>query len=158
MDKLHAKYIKIVTTGGDLDAATEIKLAQDTVTIKHTGAVVEHKHSQNPNPDERTEWGTEWEIRGVFSLATQSELVTLLGGSENANVYTKTQGIRTLSNYDVRIAVYRASDGLLVLKDVTKVNFMPEVEESYEAGSRFYLPFMMKSTDTSDYTSDNSAV
>jgi len=135
-----------------------MKLALDAVSIKGTGSIVEHITSENPNPVDRVEIGTEFEVRGVLGAASQSELVTVMGGSVASNVYSKIQGIRTLPKFDMRIAVHRASDGKLVLKDITDLNFMPELEESFEQKKRFYLPFIAKSTDTSDYTSDNSAV
>jgi len=158
MDKLHAKYIKFVNTGGDLGAASELKLAKDAVVLKQTGVVHEHVTSDNPNPEDVTEIGTNYEIRGVLAAASQAHMVEILGGAENSSVYTKSQAIRTLPKKDIRLAVYRKTDGLLVLKDLTNMTFVPEVEESYESGKQFYLPFVAKSTATTDYTSDNSAV
>lgn len=158
MNKLHAKYIKFVTAGGNLATATEMKLAKDVLGIDGTGEIIEHITSQNPNPEDRTEIGSMFEVRGVLALASQDEFVNVFGGTHNSNVYTKTQGIRVLPDYDVRVAVYRKSDGQLILKDLTNMNFIPELKEAYEQGKQYYLPFTLKSTSDTAYTSDNSAV
>jgi hypothetical protein len=149
--------MKYVATTGDLDAATQLKVAKETISVVHNGAVVERHHSQNPAPSARFHWGTEWEVKATLEFGDQDDMAVIMGGSNVSEVFTITQTVRQLPNYDVRFAIIRPSDGLLVLKDVTKVNFIPTLEESYQNGELFYLPIMIKSLDTSDYTSDNSA-
>lgn len=158
MNKLHASYIKFVAANGDLGAATELKLAKDAIGLDVTGEMIEHITSQNPNPEDRTEIGSLFEIRGVLALADQDTFVQIFGGAHNSSIYTKTQGIRVLPHYDIRVAVYRKPDALLILKDFTDMDFLPELKEAYEQSKQFYLPFTLKSTATSIYTSDNSAV
>jgi hypothetical protein len=157
MRTLHARYIKIVAAGGDLDAASEISLAKDVVVLKSSPNIVEHVCSDNPNPVERQEIGTGFEIRGVLAAATLDDLVFLVGGSHITNVYTKIQGIRTLPKYDIRLGIYRPADGLIILEDLTDMHFVGEIEQAFEQGNNTYIPFTAKATATSDLTIDNSA-
>lgn len=156
MRTLHAKYIKIVAAGGDLGAASELTLTKDAATVKGSPSIVEHICSDNPNPVSREEIGTLFEAKGILS-ATLDELVFLMGGSHVTSVYTKTQGVRTLPKYDIRFGVYRPADGLIILEDFTDMQFVGEIEKAFEQGKNTYLPFTAMSTNTSDYTIDNSA-
>ena len=157
MDVLHAKYFKFVAAGGDLDAASERKLAMNALSVKYTEKIVENKSSQAVNPEDRHSIGIIPEGRGVLQAGTQDDLVAVHGGSHTGNVWTKGQSIRTLKKYDVRFAYYRASDGLLVIEDWTDMNFIPETELSYEQEKMTYLPFALMATATTDVTRDNSA-
>jgi len=156
MGRLHASYFKVVTAGGDLDAATERELAKNVVTLTGEGKMVEHIVSDNPNPVERYEIGTGFNLKGVIVYDDDQDAVDLLGGSITSSVYTKTHGIRTLPKKDIRVGVYR-KDGEIVTYDLTDMNFMPKVEAAFEQDKRTYLPFELMSTSTSDLTIDNSA-
>lgn len=156
MDRLHASYIKVVAAGGDLDAATAIDLANEKVSITLTPEIVEHIITNSPLPKERYEIGTNIGCKAVMASADLSEIVTLLGGTVTSNVYTKTQGVRTLPKYDIRIGVYRPSDGVVVPHDMTDMHFIAAVEMGFEQKKKSYLPFEAAATDTSDFTIDNS--
>lgn len=157
MDILHAKYIKIVAAGGNLGAATERSLTKEKIAVSDKGVLAEHTLSTNPNPVARHEIGTEFSVKGVLGQADEELLPTLLGGTTTSNVWTKVQGIRTLTMYDIEIGVYRATDGLIVKHTLTDMNFMPEAEFGHEQTKRTYLPFTLMSTATSDHSIDNSA-
>lgn len=154
--ELHAAYIKIVATGGDLDSADEYKLNNEVATHVMTPVIAERNYSSNPNPNARVEVGHTHQINAVLGLPTYDHYVQLIGGTHNASVFTKTQSKRVLPKYDIRIATYR-DDGQLVLKDWTNMQFTGAIEESWEQGESFFLPFEAMSTDESDYTADNSA-
>lgn len=157
MNSLHGKYMKIVAAGGDLDGASELDLAKGAVSIKLNGVLVLQEGSENPNPTERREIGTTIEVKGVLEFATRTEAHQIIGGTNSASVHTKTQSIRTLPKYDIRIATHRADDTLLDLHDCTNMNLIPDLEKSFEQGSQFYLPVMGMSTKTSTYSDDYSA-
>ena len=156
MDRLHAKYIKIVDAGGDLDAAAEMELASDQVVLTVTPEIVEHVISKSPLPKERYEIGTNLAVKGVLAAASLTEIQTLLGGNITSNVWTKTQGVRTLPKYDIRIGVYRPSDGEIVEHTLTDMQFIAAGEMAFEQKKKSYLPFEAAGTDTSDITIDNS--
>jgi hypothetical protein len=156
MDRLQAAYIKIVTAGGDLNAAPELDLATDKVSIIVTPEVVEHIITRSPLPKERYEIGTNLAVKGVLASASLQEIQYLLGGSVVSEVYTKTQGVRTLPKYDIRVGVYRPSDGVVVPHDLTDMHFVAAVEMGFEQKKKSYLPFEAKGSDTSDFTIDNS--
>jgi len=157
MRTLHAKYIKIVAAGGDLSTAPEKKLAKNAVVIKAEPSLVEHITADNPNPQERYEIGTGFELKGVLGDSDLDDLVFILGGTHTTNVYTKTQGVRTLPKYDIEVGVYRPSDAKIIKYTLTDMEFTAAVEESFEQGNVKYLPFTAQSVATSDLTIDNSA-
>ena len=157
MNLLHIRAMKIVTAGGDLGGASELLLEKNAVGIKATGEIIEHIISDNPNPKDRTEIGTLLEVKGVFAEATLDDLVKILGGTHTANVFTKTQGVRVLSHFDVRFISVRKSDQADVLIDLTYMDFIPEWDSQYEQKKQTYLNFTLKSTRTSEYSIDNSA-
>lgn len=156
MARLHAKYFKIVAANGDLDAASEISLANNAVNVMAEGVMVEHTITTNPSPVERYEIGTRFSVKGTLAYDDDTYLTSILGGSLTSSVYTKQQGIRTLADKDIRIGIYR-HDGAIVLHDFTDVNFVPKFELAYEQGKRTYLPFEAVGTNTSEMTIDNSA-
>lgn len=157
MQQLHCKYIKIVTANGDLDAAAETKLTKDVVSVKGEQVIVEHILSTNPNPNARYEIGSKFEIKGILADPALTDYVTLFGGSQVNNVYTKTQGIRTLGKYDIRLGVYR-NDAAIIERTYTDMQFNVAQEQGFEQGKVTYLPFTAVSTETTDETIDNSAV
>ncbi len=157
MDSMHAIYFKQVAAGGDLDAASEMALAKEAATLKADEIIVEKFNSEHTAPTDRVGIGTNFEMKVVLLSATQANMVSFFAGSETSSVYTKDQEVRTLAKHDVRLGVYRASDGLTILKDLTDVNIIPAWEESFEQGKFFYLPLTIQSTSTSTYSSDNSA-
>jgi hypothetical protein len=155
--KLHAAYVKIVAAGGDLDAATQLKIAENAVNHKCAGRVIAKTAHDNPNPIERYESGAVHELKFVLLEFNHARLLEIIGGSEVSGVYTKTQSIRILLKYDIRVAVYRETDALLIFEDWTDMNIMPEVQEDLQTDKMTLLPVTAMSTSTSDWTSDNSA-
>jgi hypothetical protein len=156
MLQLHCKYIKIVAANGDLDAAAEIGLTKDVVSVKADAVIVEHILSTNPNPADRFEIGSKFEIKGILADPSLANYVIFFGGVQNSNVYTKTQGIRTLGKYDIRLGVYR-NDGLIIERNYTDMEFTAPQEQAFEMGKMTYLPFAAMSTSTTEETIDNSA-
>ncbi len=157
MNFIHASYFSYVIANGNLGAANQFKVANERASIKTSRRVLEDFAQDNPNPSRRIAVGAMFEARVVLQAATQAEIAAITGGSEVSNVLTINQSQNVLPLYDTRFAVVRDSDGLIILKDITDVNFMPEVDEGYEAENKFYLPVLIKSTSASIYTSDNSA-
>lgn len=156
MDMLHAKYIKIVPTGGDLSAATEMDLAGEKVDVTLTPEIVEHVISKSSIAKERYRIGTDIVVAGVFGNATLQQIQTLLGGTITNDVYTRGQGIETLAQYDIELGVVRPSDGQIVEHTFTKMNFAAAVKFGFETKKKSYLPFEAKATSESDVTIDNS--
>jgi hypothetical protein len=155
MDFLHATYVKIVAAGGDLDAASENKLAKEVARINIAPAIVERMSSNSPAPNTRAEVGTLFESDFVMMAATLDHLVLALGGTHSSSVFTKTQGFRTLPKYDIRFGVVRASDGLIQTLDITDIQFVDPVELPFEHGQWTYLKLKAKGTDTSELVWDN---
>lgn len=157
MRTLHVLGVKVVAAGGDLDAATLRPVVDDTVTVNIEGVAVEHKRSDNPNPAARDEIGTMYTVRWIYAESDETELIEIIGGATVTNVTTKTQGLRALPKYDIRLHVVRQSDKLTILEDFTDMQFEPKVELARKQGDNTYLPVEAKSSSTTDYSIDNSA-
>jgi len=136
MNLLHVKYIKWVAAGGNLGSATERKLVNSEAAEKIETHIVERILSDNKNPLKRYRVGLGISLKFVLDDATQADKVVFFGGSVTSEVRTRTQGISTMANYDIRLAIYDADTGLLVLKDYTDMQFTGNEENSFkEAGS-----------------------
>jgi hypothetical protein len=156
VDFLHAAHFKIVAAGGDLDAAAEILLQKEAVTVDIERSILEDFTSQFPQPITRYELGSDFMVKGVLSAATLDRIVELIGGTNTSEVYTKTQQVLVLSKYDIRLGVYRPSDGVVVPWTFTDMQNIAKVSFKMEHGSITYLPFEFRGTYTSDLTIDNS--
>jgi len=153
-DLIHAKYAKIVDTGGDLDAATQRKLIGDeNLSIIIEGRTIEQILSDNPNPHEIHEVGTKAEAKFVLAAADRNDFNTVIGGTYAAGTLTKSQGIRALSQYDLRFAVNDTSDATHLI-DLTKMWITPKIEYLFKEGDRWYLPIEAKGSDETVFTHD----
>ena len=156
MDLLHAKYIKIVATGGDLSAATEKTLAKDQVGFSMKPEIVEHILSTHPAPKTRYEVGTDVKLKGVLGEGTLDDLVFLQGGTVTSDVYTKNQTFRTLPKYDVEVGVVRPSDNGTVKVQITGLQFIAETTLAFEQKKVTYMPFDANGCDATSVTINNS--
>lgn len=157
MRTLHAFYLKYVTADGDLSAATEHKLFDDTLTISAEGVLVERILSNNPNPKDRIEIGSKYTLKCMLGDSALDQLTAVFGGAVTSNVFTKNQGIRTLAGYDIEVGVKRPSDGATIKITLTDMNFIPNFEEVFKQGDNQYLPVELQSTSETTYSMDNSA-
>ena len=136
MRLLHVKYIKFVATGGNLASATERKVVNSEVAVKGEQHIVERILSDNKNPKKRYRVGYGFSVKFVLDDATLADKAVFFGGTVTSEVWTQVQDIKALANYDLRLAIYDADTGLLVLRDFTDMNFVGNEEHSFkEAGS-----------------------
>lgn len=156
MNLLHAAHFKIVAAGGDLDAAPEILLEKTDVNVEAERVILEDFTSQFPQPVERYEIGTNFMVKGVFSQADLDRVVEMIGGVNTLEVYTKIQQVLILAKYDIRLGIYRPTDGLIVPWTLTDMQNVAKVSWAMANGKKTYLPFEFKGTHTSDLTIDNS--
>ena len=156
MNLLHASYIKIVQTGGNLAVAPEIDLEKAPIIFDATPEIVEHIISKHPKPKKRYRVGTGFKLKGVLGSEDMSILVKLLGGSYTNDVYALEQDVATLVDYDMELGIFRPSDGAVVPLTLTEMNFIASVGMAMEQKKVTYLPFEADSGDESDLTIDNS--
>jgi len=156
MDFLHIDHIKVVAAGGDLDAASQLTCQGDQVAATLTQELIDHIITSSPLPQNRYRIGVTPVIKGVFAAADLDMLVNLIGGSHALNVFTYTQGVTTVSKFDIRLGVYRASDGAIVNWDFTDMQFIQAAELAFKTKSMAYLPFEASGTASTEISIDNS--
>jgi hypothetical protein len=150
---LHANSFKYVAAGGNVGAAGAKTLIEgENATIKSTAKVIDHILSTNPNPAERVVIGREFEMRVVLAAADMADFDDYFAGTYDEGTYTEDQSIITLDLYDVRLTVQTTTQATTRTMDLTDMNFIPEWEQSYKQGERYYLPLVIKSSNTSDLT------
>jgi hypothetical protein len=158
MNILQANYAKIVAADGDLDSAAQLDLYGDdkNISFKVEGIEVEKILSSHPNPTAIYEVGTNLEISFVLAEIDLDKIVQILGGTHTSGVYTKSQGTRTLSQYDLRFGVKR-TDNAIVKIDFTYMHLKPLWEDEIKNQGLTLLPVSAKGSNLSVFKVDNSA-
>lgn len=156
MKLLHVEYMKLVATGGDLDAATEMKVVQEAVTIEAEGVEIEHILSTSPNPAEIIEAGSKIKARTVLAAADSNTFVDIFGGTYTNSVWEKDQDPRTLDEYDIRWRIASTDHGKFFLVDITHVFVVPKLSLNLAPGKRFYLPLDIKGSPDSVISKDDT--
>ena len=157
MDLTHVSGVKQVAAGGDLDAAVALEVTQEVVNVMMKGEYAESYTSQSPLPNRRLEIGTNIEVKGIYENADYDQLVIIAGGAYATTTYTKAMNVvRALPLYDVRLEVYRPSDGGTVEWTITNMQSLVDIEMAMKYKEFTYLPFRFVGTKSSVLTIDNS--
>lgn len=156
MNFLHVSQIRWVATGGNLGTATPKQVTQDVVELTISEAIIEHLISQYPQPLNRYGIGINFKVKGILANATLDDLVIMKGGTHVANVYTRTQSVRSLPAYDLRLEVYRTTDGASKNWDITQVHFVADVALAFQHKKVTYMPFEAQGTYLSSLTITNT--
>lgn len=156
MNFLHVSQIRWIATGGNLSTATPKTVTKDVVELTMNEALIEHFISQYPQPLTRYGIGINFKVKGILAAATLDDLAIMKGGTHLSNTYTRSQSVRTLPAYDLRLEVYRPSDGATKNWDVTAVQFTADVVLGFQHGKVTYMPFEANGTYTSSLTITNT--
>jgi len=146
MDHLYPDYVKIVATGGNLSSA----LARDLIEkqpaeVDVEGVELEHLLSDDVNPAAFVWVGHKSLIKLTLAAASVEDINThILPGTYAASAMTLSQGVKTLAEVDIRLAVMR-TNGSTALFDFTHMTLKPKVTAPFQMKERFYLPIEIRS-------------
>lgn len=151
MALLHAKALKYVAAGGNLDAAAENTLTNEEVAVECIPAIAALILSTSPSPARRVRVGREFKLRGALAEASKNEYAAAYGGDLADDTLTLDQDVADLTLYDIGIVAYDDSGAEKEI-EITDMQFTEPMTMSLKSGAFEVLTFQLEGTSASVLT------